>query len=227
MFTMLTNLPLGTIYWRVKTDLTMQYSPMDAFYIQSDSTPLLIPIRPDTIIPATGTVFAWHPAVGAANNQVSITKIDLGTVQQVALTTLASSDTSYTHAVALAVGTYRWTVSANGGERLSVPDTFWVKTKSGVLQRIQRDLPKVYYLSAMGFNGHVRVLCAIPRLESRAVTVILHDIRGRVVSRVFAGNLTGGYYQYDVTTGVLAQGIYFCRLQTRDFQKVSRVVLKK
>jgi hypothetical protein len=172
-------------------------------------------------------VFAWHPAVGAANYQISITRIDLGIVQQIALTTLTSADTSYTHAVTLAVGTYRWTVSTNGGERISVPDTFWVKTKSGVLQRIQRELPKVYDMSAMSFNGRVRVQCAIPRLESRAVTVDLYDMRGKSVCRVFAGNLTGGYYQLEAGTRVLAQGVYFCRLQAKDVQKVSRVVMKR
>jgi len=228
-FRPLVGLPLGDTYWRVRSDLNAKPSLADHFFIQSDSIPVLIPIQPDTIPPQAGTLFAWHTSAGAASYKIQIYKIDSVVAQATVIT--FTNDTFYRHAVPLASGCYVWMVSADFDyNRLSYPDTFWVKTPLGIAGGVHGKLPLVFDVKAHASAGRLMISCSVPQhglQSSRPVTVDMFDVQGRLISKVFDGMLAAGYYQFAVPVEHVASGMYFCRMRSLSEQKLTPVYMKK
>ena len=228
-FSPLADFPLGTIYWRVRCNLSPRTSLPDDFYIQSDSIPLLIPIVPDTLGMQTSTLFSWHRSTGATTYRIMIYDIDSTVPQPVVLTYV--TDTFYLHGITLQTGRYRWTVSANFDyNRTAYPDTFWVKIPPAVLPGEKSMLPKAYALKAYAASGGMRISCAIPRQPSGracAVTIDMFDIRGKMVRLIYSGTLEAGYHQLPASVENVASGIYYCRMRAGSQQKTVPLYLKK
>jgi hypothetical protein len=227
VFTPLTNLPMGDIYWRVRCDLNPRPSLPDYFLIQNDSIPVLNPIVPDTIPGQIGTTFSWSRSVGATSYKILISRVDTASiVVQTFLT-----DNFYIHPVLLAKGKYVWTVSANFDfSKTAYPDTFWVGNPSGVIKGAKSELPKSFMLSVTGSGSGIRVVCALPLQPSSAsvpVTVDLYDTRGKIVRSVHRGNLSAGWYQFEIGAGAMANGVYYCRMQWPGNRKIASVYFVK
>jgi hypothetical protein len=226
-FQPLVPLPLGDIYWRVRCNLNATPSQPDHFFIQSDSIPVLIPIKPDTIPPQAGMMFTWHPGVGATSYKIQIYKID--TLPQAVVITF-TNDTFYADAVPLQAGRYMWTVSANFDfSRIAYPDTFWVKSVTGKIPEIKGNVPMVYSLKAFSVAGHLKILCAIPKPVAQAPRTVIEmfDVRGRLISKVFDGVLLAGYYQFRVDVDNIACGVYFCTLCAGGKREMTSFYFKK
>jgi hypothetical protein len=226
-FSPLVNLPAGDIFWRVRSDLNPRPSPADNFVIQKDSIPILIPITPDTIAGKSGTVFSWHAATGATSYKILITRVDtFATIVQSFVT-----DTSYVHPVALAKGTYVWTVSANFDfTQTAYPDTFWVGARSAVLSVAAAKLPTAFTLDLRVSGGTIKAVCALPGFVGRTqvpLSVALYDIKGKQVRMLYSGYVPAGYYQFGTSAESLADGIYFCRMRWPGSQKIASVHLIK
>lgn len=123
------NLPLSTIYWRVKSSLNIQYSPPDTFVVLNDSIPLLIPMAPDTQNNRRPS-FRWYKAIGASSYRIQIDTI--GTFANPFISTPVT-DTIYTPLANLPTGRIFWRVSSNTiQDRYSPPDTFQIMTGTSV-----------------------------------------------------------------------------------------------
>jgi hypothetical protein len=228
-FSPLSLLPLGTIYWRVRSDLGVRYSLPDTFFIQNDSIPLLIPIVPDTISQQPSMLFTWHPSTGATSYRIMLYDIHAATPDTIFITEV--TDTFYLCALILPAARYQWTVSANFDfSRTAYPDTFWLNASPVLPGENQRLLPTAYDIKVLAAAGHLRISCAIPRQNaSRGVNVMidLFDMRGKLVRVLFSGTLTAGYHPLNVTVDNFASGIYFCRMRTGGQQKVAAVHLMR
>ena len=228
-FLPLVNLPLGDIYWRVRSDLNAKPSLADHFFIQNDSIPVLIPIQPDTIISQAGTLFTWHKSAGATSYKIQIFKTDSAVSQPTVIT--FTNDTFYRQAVPLLSGRYVWMVSADFDyNRLSYPDTFWVKTQTGTASIAKSKLPTVFALKASVSAGRIVLSCAVPQHAAQAlrpVTIDMFDVRGRLINKVFDGMLAAGYYQFAVPVEHIASGMYVCRMRSLNEQKLTPVYMKK
>jgi hypothetical protein len=228
-FLPLVPLPLGDIYWWVRSDLNARPSLASHFFIQNDSIPVLIPIQPDTIAPLAGTMFTWHRSIGAVSYKIEILKID-SVVPQTTVITFAN-DTFYRQAVPLQSGRYVWTVSADFDyNRFSYPDTFWVKFVTGKLAEIHSRIPIVFGLRTYTSAGRLIISCAVPQHAVQAlrpVTIDMFDVSGRLINKTFDGMLAAGYYQFTVPVEHIASGMYFCRMRSMNEQRLTPVYLKK
>jgi hypothetical protein len=108
-FTPLAPLPLGRIYWRVRSDLSTVYSMPDDFLIENSKVPALYryngaAVKSDTLR------FRWRPVAGAAVYRIVVATdpsfSDL-------VITLNTADTGFTPLVGLLPGLYYWKVSCD------------------------------------------------------------------------------------------------------------------
>jgi hypothetical protein len=227
-FSPLSLLPLGTIYWRVRSDLGVRYSLPDTFFIQNDSIPLLIPIVPDTISQQPSMLFTWHPATGATSYRIMLYDIEVATPDTIFITEV--TDSFYLYALTLPTARYQWTVSADFDySQTAYPDTFWVNASPVLPGEKQRLLPTAYGIKALAGAGHMKILCAIPQQKAgvAGVAIDLYDIRGRLVRMLYSGTLAAGYHHLSIRTGAMASGIYYCRMRAGGIQKVAAVHLMR
>ena len=75
------------------------------------------------------------------------------------------------------------------------------------------------------FNPETTICFDVP--ESMNLQVIVYDIQGREVSRIADGYHTAGSYQKVFTANNLASGVYFVRMNARDFQDTQKILLVK
>jgi hypothetical protein len=69
-------------------------------------------------------------------------------------------------------------------------------------------------------------------LKDEYVTLTVHDVAGRLVRRVFSGNMERGthtvaWYGVDDAGVPVSSGVYFCRLHASNSAAVRKVVLLK
>jgi hypothetical protein len=128
VYTPTTDLPIGSIYWRVKSGMNDRYSAPDTFLILSDSVPLPISFVPDSQNNRK-PVFQWLSAVGASSYRIQIDTLGNFSAP---LITLPVSDTFYTPTVDLPYGRIYWRVSAGlAGRNYSSANSFLI-LKGGI-----------------------------------------------------------------------------------------------
>ncbi len=108
-YTPLIDLPAATLYWRVKSNLSPQYSESEVVHIQPDSIPFLYRFNGDTAH-VLRPDFKWKPVSGA-----TIYQIELDTVGDFAAPFLSvpTSDTAYNPSIDLWDMKLYWHVSSN------------------------------------------------------------------------------------------------------------------
>ena len=70
-FQVLSDLPYGNIYWKVKSNLVNTWSAIDQFLILPDSIPDLVRFNGSSIS-ASRPVFTWHPVTNASDYKIEI-----------------------------------------------------------------------------------------------------------------------------------------------------------
>ena len=75
------------------------------------------------------------------------------------------------------------------------------------------------------FNPETVIEFALPRTAS--VTLSIFNIAGQEVACLTEGRLNAGWHSLEWQAGDLPSGIYFCRLQTDNFQDVRKMMLLK
>jgi hypothetical protein len=75
------------------------------------------------------------------------------------------------------------------------------------------------------FNPVTRIGYVLPTDMKVALTV--YDVNGRVVERLVNGFQSGGEHMIEWNATGIASGVYFYRLQTRDFVETRRMILLK
>lgn len=127
-YTPSTDLPIGKIFWKVKSDIGSQYSLIDSITILNDSIPFLVSMSPDTLSNARPT-FKWFSATGA-----SLYKIQIDTSQNFSnpYISVPVNDTMFIPSANLPEGKIFWRVSTSTNpDRFSQIDSF-VIVKTGV-----------------------------------------------------------------------------------------------
>ena len=224
-FLPLTDFPLGTIYWRVRSNLNAKPSQPDQFYIQSDSIPILIPIKPDTISGKPTTTFSWYKTTGATSYKLQVTRVDTTVPQTLVLT--YATDTIYNCIITIPTGKYVWTVAADGdAAKTSYPDTFWVAGAAVSGNDFRSFAPGELSFKVVNATGMVWAQCGLPRAVSD-LSVDLFDINGKLVRRVSAGKMTAGYHRIVLTQSALASGVYCFRLRSSLGSKSVQVFIKR
>jgi hypothetical protein len=209
----------------VRSNLNAKPSQPDQFYIQSDSIPILIPIKPDTISGKPTIIFSWYKTAGATSYKILVTRVDTLVPQTFVLT--YANDTFYNHIVAIPNSKYVWTVVSNGDTaKTSYPDTFWVSGGTQNATEFRSLVPRELSFKVINATGMVWALCGLPRSASN-LSVDLFDINGKLLRKVTAGSLTAGYHRIVITQSVLASGIYCFRMRSNIGCRSAQIFVKK
>jgi len=108
-FRPLVDLPVRTIYWRVRTEPFPVYSAFSSFVVQDSTVPLLIPYRPNPTYERRIT-FRWHSVKGASDYRLLVARDSAFTGIEMLVPV---RDTFYTCTVDLALGIHYWKVKSD------------------------------------------------------------------------------------------------------------------
>ena len=75
------------------------------------------------------------------------------------------------------------------------------------------------------FNPLTNIKFGLPKAEN--VVIDIYNILGQKVMRLFSGPKSAGYHIIEFNAGSFPSGVYFYRLETESYQKVSKMVLLK
>ncbi len=126
--------------------------------------------------------------------------------------------------------------SANAGKFYIVAATYGrgiiIREASGDdpngIQPISGNIPASYSLDQNypnPFNPVTNIKFGIPKAGN--VKLVIYDLSGREVSRLVDQSLNAGYYNADFNAVNLASGVYFYRLEAKDFTDVKKMILVK
>jgi len=88
------------------------------------------------------------------------------------------------------------------------------------------NLPTVFALEIPQPNPFVKqtlIKYAVPK-KSR-VKIALYDVTGRLVQTLVDKETEPGFYSVRLDDRKLASGVYFCRMEADEFDKVNKVIL--
>jgi hypothetical protein len=214
VYTPLVDLPIGAIYWKVKSDLSDNYSVPDTFTILSDTIPLLYTFNGATITNRR-PVFRWKPVTGATSYTINIDTTSTFTSPVISTPV---GDTTYTPPVDLGIGKYFWRVSSNLSPSLfSMTDSLVIDTVTPVIVPVSKHL-SVINLSAYP-NPFVNTTKISYTLSKNAdVTMAIFSMDGTLI-RTLLGKNTAGHHVIvwdgmDNYGQYVSPGVYFLRLTT-------------
>jgi len=128
LYKTITDMPVGHMYWKVKSDLVATWSSIDSFQIQSDSVPLLIRFNGATV-KNVRPKFLWKKVANATTYRIEWDD-NSGFVNTFA--TLVQ-DTSYTPTADLKPGIWYWRASCDRDYSLfPYPDSLVVDSPSSI-----------------------------------------------------------------------------------------------
>jgi hypothetical protein len=213
-YTPAANLPVGSIFWHVKSNLKDQYSILDTFVILNDSIPFLIPVFPDTQY-IRKPVLRWHPGTGATSYRLQIDTIGDFVNPFISI---PLSDTVDTPSVNLPYGKICWRVSANSNpSRYSMTDTFWVMVQGSVLPYNSGKMSHGISLSYVPHKGGIRIEYSLNRPGN--LTLQIFSTSGQCVATLWDAACSAGahtlLWQARDNRGVPVQNgsyILVCRL---------------
>jgi len=120
------DLPYGSTFWRVKSDLSSSWSIIDTFWIVPDTVPFLIRFNGSQVSTKT-PIFMWYSVDGVNTYTIRIARNKNCTGGYV----IPNSDTTYTSPLELDNGKWFWQVGcSNDPKTFSYPDSFEILTTS-------------------------------------------------------------------------------------------------
>jgi hypothetical protein len=111
----------------------------------------------------------------------------------------------------------------NLGDPIEVPEGTPVSVQGN-----QAALPTAFALSQNypnPFNPATTIEFSLP--QSSEVKLVVHDLAGRVVAELAAGNFAAGYHKIHFDASRLASGVYFYKLEAGSFTNVKKLMLLK
>jgi hypothetical protein len=177
------------------------------------STPTLQPsgsfnASPDTLPSTGGTVtLSWN------SQNANAASIDRG-VGVVPVTGTATAPVSASETFTLTLtgpggtATYRAAVVVRGTGGSPSPRDF----------QLEQNYPNP-------FNPNTRIVFTLPATSS--VTLSVHDMLGREVSRLITGRLGPGTYTVDFSGKGLASGVYFYTIKADNYEEVRKMIIER
>ncbi len=193
-YTPLVDLPVGTIYWKVKSDLSSNYSFPDTFDILSEYSPLLYTFDGATV-PNWRPVFKWHPVV---MDTVSITyTINIDSVINFTSPVISTpvGDTVYTPLIDLNIGEkYYWRVSSSLDPSLFSPiDSLIIDSVTSVLSpHLNKAEIHNIYIHPNPFINATKISYILPK--TTMFTVAIFSMDGALVRNLCGKNTAGQHF---------------------------------
>ncbi|MFH1761578.1 MAG: LamG-like jellyroll fold domain-containing protein [bacterium] len=215
-YSMLTDLPMGMIYWKVKSDLNTSYSGVDSFLIQSDSIPFLYSYD-GAIVSTKRPEFKWKPVTGAIAYKLEIAdNINFNTP----LSSTPLSDTLYIPLADLNQGKMFWRVSCSRNLALfSAVDSLVIG--GSVIYNGLNGQGKDIALSVFPnpFNSGTNINIYMP-LKSKAELTV-YSLNGKLVNTISAGLLNPGNHSFlwngtGLNDDLLCSGVYLVRVRVEN-----------
>ncbi len=219
------DLPVGAIYWRVKSSLRDQYSIPDTFVIASDSVPMLIPMNPDTQYNRQPT-FKWNSAKGASSYQIQIDTLGVFTSP---LITLPVSDTMFTPSADLPYGKIFWRVSAGSAAgQYSQVNMFWVIRPAAAGRGMAGTAPKPMSVRLAKRGSGIEITLHVEK--PGAVSVGIYSLSGQCLATPYRGFVSAGKFQAvwsgkDVQGRVAPNGSYVVVARVNDRAAAEKISL--
>jgi hypothetical protein len=183
----LVNLPIGPVYWRVRSTAGSQFSIIDTFTVQNDSVPVLIPISPDTQS-TRRPVFTWHPGTGATAYRIQVDSVGNFLSPFISL---PLSDTFYVPQANLPAGRLVWRVSANFDySKYSSVDTFWVMPTAADGRRLSEKVLRGITILSNSISRGMSVAFAMK--SAGRVSFDLYSLSGKRIARLYEGTASSG-----------------------------------
>jgi hypothetical protein len=196
----LANMPLGTIFWRVKSDLNTRWSPYDKFVIQSDTVPYLVRFNGDTV-ESKRPRFIWNKVAKATAYRVEIASSQTFTPN---LVSTLCQDTFFLPLVDMTQGTYFWHVSCDRNyEIYCAPDSLAVGSSVHIIgtgRAVRQD----------GFLGRFASLIG----RASGLELWIYEPNGKRAAVIPSVNLRPGIAETLKASGVrLPSGVYLAVLK--------------
>lgn len=220
------KLPIGKIFWKVKSDIGNQYSLIDSITILNDSIPFLISVTPDTLS-NTKPTFEWFSAVGASSYKI---QIDTSNIFSNPYISVPVNDTVYFPSANLPEGKIFWRVSASTNpDRFSQIDSF-VIAKTDVISRNssirKMDLSMMHVTN---HKQHITIDFFVKRQGIVSFQII--TLKGATIATVNMGLVSKGThsFQWDMRNNqgrMLSKGNYLlvCKI---DGMTITRKIIIK
>lgn len=210
--------PEGKIYWKVKSDLSDQYSPMQSFTVLPDSIPILVRFNGEEVS-THKPLFRWHPVEGAHEYRIQVWGPHGGGANE-PLLVIHTVDTSFVPLVDLKPGEHLWHVSCDRDFELFSPrDKVMIPAGSPVVHQMRAN-PRHTSITAVTAPGRAPHL-EYATVKGGRVSFKLFDARGNLLTFSEATHSGPGYYQMPLSGRTLAAGMYLCvaRLDSKEIHK--------
>lgn len=202
------DFPLGTIYWKVKSDLSSRYSPVQEFRIVPDTIPVLERFYGDTAETAKPT-FRWRKVSRAKEYRIEVFSKD--TTHGGPLLVLNISDTKFTPFVSLKEGLHFWRVSSDLDFRAySSFDSLVIPENVATVREIQAPRHSSVRTAMQKGVGPVLKYATV---QGGTVELELFDARGTRINKIQRSHSSAGYYEMPLMNNNPTAGMYLCVLR--------------
>jgi len=191
------------------------------------------PIAPSLISPIHNSILGgtltptltWGTALGALNYTYEVSRlsviVDSGTIAGTEHI-IPSGRLSYNN-------TYQWKVKASnvaGSSQWSASWSFTVVVTG--LNPISSTIPEkfnLYQNYPNPFNPSTNIKFDVP--ASSDVRLVVYDLSGKEVEKLYTGKLQAGKFEYKWNASNYSSGIYFAKLEPKDYTGIKRMMLIK
>lgn len=212
------DLPLGDVYWRVKSNLSSTWSAVDHFEIVSDNVPVLIAFGGECISEQKPQ-FTWRSAQGATSYIIKIAD-NLSFTDAISV---PLADTFYVPLADLDYGTYYWKVSSSNDPSLyTSADTVRICSNTGV---VGQKTAAVQSFSVHRSGSGVQLRIGGFDRKAGPVEVAVYALNGK---KVFTALVADGnkVSRIPVGTEKIGRGTFIVRVSQGSFQVSRRFILR-
>ena len=195
-----------------------------------------IPAAPDLVYPSnnsqhilTNPVFEWD-----SNGAISTYRIQISTDSNFSAIVFDSNEIvnhyfQMPNNVLQLSTLYYWQVNGSNILGTGPWSLIWnFRVRDTGLEKISSEIPGGFRLHnnyPNPFNPETHIKFELP--ENGLVTLTIYDILGNKITTLINQNLSAGVYKVDWNGSNLASGIYFFRIETKDFTDAKRMLLIK
>ena len=173
------------------------------------------------------TTFRWSNVTGAQHYTFQISTLSNFSV-------ITDSITVDTNLYSIPIGkltyalTYFWRVKAFNAVGSSPWSSVWMFSTLTGINSISTVIPsefKVYDAYPNPFNPTTKIKFDVPKATS--MQIIVFDVTGRQVDRVFDGNISAGTFEYTWKAEKFNSGVYILRVISKEFSASKKLLLVK
>jgi hypothetical protein len=215
-FTPSVNLPIGPVYWHVKSNQGMRWSLTDNFVIQSDTIPFIRRFD-GAAVDSWRPTFVWSKVAKAATYRIEIASNSLYINPY--LITLVS-DTMFTPLGDLRTGVSYWHVSCDRNISLFCqPDSLVLTAKTFSLKYKTR--PSAYSCAVKRLSKSAFIDYELPAAST--VSIKLYSLQGKLLKEIAPSCKKPGYYESSLSIADLSRGYYLLDFKAGAFSLTKRI----